>query len=128
MTERDIREAIRATCNELDEGARQREVAQHRGLRRALLPALVGAGLAVAGCSEDVVDPGGEPVYMATSTGTTSSTSAGGGGQGGEAGQGGEGGQGGVGGQTAQGGGGQGGGGGEGGMGAPVYMAPDVFV
>lgn len=134
MSEREMREALRQICDNLDLEARAR--AKQRG-QKLVYPLMLGAGLLVAGCDDD---PGGNDVYGAPSgtptatqtgsgTGTTTGTAtggtggtsaAGGGGQGGEA----TGGNGGGGGAAAGGGGGAAAGG-DGGGPQMDYMAPD---
>ena len=51
MTEREIREVIRELCDELDQGARR---VMQKGLRKVILPAMLGAGLALSagGCGD----------------------------------------------------------------------------
>lgn len=49
MTEKEIREVIRELCEELDRGARR---VVRQGMRKVVLPSMLGAGLALSACSE----------------------------------------------------------------------------
>lgn len=117
MTERDIRQAIRQICGELDLKARR---AGWRRVAPALIPFAMGAGL-VAGCDDETESrPGtGTDTGAQTAYGVPSGTPTALGGSGGT---GGEGAAGGAGGGVA----GAGGAGGAGDGGATMeYMAPD---
>jgi hypothetical protein len=128
MSEREMRDALKQVCDNLELEARAR--AKKRG-RKLVYPLMVGAGLLVASCDDETdTDPGPEALYSApsgtptatqtgtgsgsgTTTGTTTGTATGGGGEGGA-----ESGGGGVGGGAT-------GGGAVGGGGQMDYMAPD---
>lgn len=117
MSEKEIRAALQQVCNDLDLKAR---ATPRGGKHRIMFPLVLGAGMAIAACGDDVVEPEA-PAYGAPSGQSTTTTSdTGGGGAGGETSTGGGvTGGGGAGGLT-----GGGGAGAEGGM-QVDYMAPD---
>ena len=51
MSEKEIRRIIQEVCSDLDRHARLRALAS-KGVRKLVLPAVVGAGLALGGCVE----------------------------------------------------------------------------
>jgi len=55
MSEQEIRRIIRSVCADLDQRARR---AAQSTVRRAVLPTVVGLGLAVSGCSNEVIERG----------------------------------------------------------------------
>jgi hypothetical protein len=60
MTEREIREVIRELCEELDRGARR---VIREGMRKVVMPSMLGAGLALSAgaCSDKAVPAYGVP-------------------------------------------------------------------
>ncbi len=126
MSEKEIRAQIDRVCSKLD--GRARAMGLH-GARGALVPILLGAGLAAVACGDDsgAVDIYGAPGgYTSTSSTGTAGDGGSGGETGGSGGSGGEtGGSGGSGGETGGSGGAGGGGGIDVGGGAMEYAAPD---
>jgi hypothetical protein len=124
VSEKEIRSALRKYCDELDLRARS---STGQKVRRAVVPLVLGAGLAVTACGDDEETGGPGPTTTTTgSGGSGATTSTGGtGGDGATTGSGGD--QGGSGGEAGSGGAGgdQGGSGGIGVGGGLVYMAPD---
>lgn len=54
MSEREIREVLRSVCEDMDRRARR---AVRGGVRKVVMPAVLGAGLALGGgCSDDDID------------------------------------------------------------------------
>jgi hypothetical protein len=92
MSEREMRDALKQVCDNLELEARAR--AKKRG-RKLVYPLMVGAGLLVASCDDESdTDPGPNALYSApsgtptatqtgTTTGTTTGTATGSGGVGG---------------------------------------------
>ena len=56
MSEQEIRRIIRSVCADLDQRARR---AAQSTIRKAVLPTVVGVGLAVSGCSNEVIEQRG---------------------------------------------------------------------
>lgn len=74
MAERDMREAIRRVCAELDR--RSRPSGRAATVGRMLLPLMLGAGLVGPACSSDV-EEGGEGGATVTPSGTPTGTPSG---------------------------------------------------
>ena len=65
MSEKEIRSVLRSLCEDLDRRARR---AMRSGMRNVVMPAALGAGLALSGCSDDsstTIDSGKTDVAIA---------------------------------------------------------------
>ena len=90
MTERDMRAALRAACQRLDAIGGDRHAAAGAGIRRSVVPLVIGAGLALASCAGDPAPEYAVPAYGVPFDG--GGAAAGSGGAGGTAAHGGAGG------------------------------------